>query len=117
MNIDYKIEHLYGSIKLDSWITKEGIGMCRKTTYDKYGNVVECKQEPTGFVVKNSEAWKEPKKKINWMRIFVAVNFIANLYILYCIRELYQLSGDIGSALVFMSKVFEYVYHAGRVYI
>jgi hypothetical protein len=57
------------------------------------------------------------KRKINWLRIFVSVNFLVNLYLIYCVKDLYQLTGDLGSALIFMSKVFEYVYHNGRIFI
>lgn len=118
MNIDYEIRHVYGSANIDSWITKEGIAMCRTTVYDRFGNIIECLQAPTGIIAKMSGLEEpKPKKKISWLRICVAVNLIVNLYMVYCIRELYQLNGDIGSALVFMSKVFEYVYHSGRIYL
>jgi hypothetical protein len=113
MNIDYKIEPIYGSVKLDSWITKEGVGMCRKTLYDEYGSVIECKQKPTGLVIKDMDAWKEikSKKKINWLRIFTAVNSIVLAYLFYLIVDVYKLCYDIGSANVFMAKIFTFVYH------
>lgn len=113
MNIDYKIEHVCGRVKLDSWNTKEGVCMCRKTVYDRQGNVIECSQKPTGFIIKDWDAWKEikPKKKINWLRVCVIVNMAVTGWLVWAVFELAKLNQDLGSALIFMSKIFTFVYH------
>jgi hypothetical protein len=51
------------------------------------------------------------KKKINWLRVFVAVNFIVNGYMIWCVNDLYKLCYDTASANVFLAKVFTFVYH------
>ena len=120
MNIDYEIRHVYGSANIDSWITKEGIAMCRTTVYDRFGNIIECLQAPTGIIAKMSGLEEpKPKKKISWLRIVVSVNCIVNGYIIWCINDLYKLNYDLGSALVFMAKIFDYVYRlkAGGIHI
>lgn len=49
--IKFKVDVIYGFVKIDAWFTPDGIGMGRKRVYDNNGNLVSDSQEPTGAVI------------------------------------------------------------------
>jgi len=51
------------------------------------------------------------KKKINWVTVFASVNFVVNLWLIWAILEVTNLCGDLGDAVVFMSKTVTDVFH------
>jgi hypothetical protein len=50
-------------------------------------------------------------KNINWTRIFTTVNFVALLYVLWCIFDLYRLNSELGAALIFWTDVSMKAFH------
>jgi len=54
------------------------------------------------------------KQKVNWIRVFTVVNFVATMYLYWVVYGLHKVMFDLADAQVFMAKIFAWVYLHGK---